>query len=53
MTKLKPYTVRYRHAGKTYLLDMHAIDEEDAQARLRSAHFNGRIERSIAKWRFW
>lgn len=38
-----PYAIQYRHNGKTWGLTIWAESWEDAQARLRSIGFNGKI----------
>lgn len=37
------YTIDYRHHGHTYCVDLWALDDEDAKARLRSIAGNGEI----------
>ena len=46
--KLKVHAIEYTHNGRRYLLRLDAESFDDAQARIRSAHFNGEpLERVI------
>lgn len=55
MGKLKPYSIEYRHHGKTYVIEVYAESKQDAQDRMRSAYFNGEtqtilMQYSAPKW---
>lgn len=39
---MKPFLVNYQHGGQRYALELHAIDAEDARARLNSLLY-GRV----------
>ena len=38
------YTYSYRHKGKNWSFELPAKDVEDAEARLASIHFSGKLE---------
>lgn len=44
---MKPHTIEYRHMGKTYLMSLAAESIPDAEARLRSAYFNGEAQEVV------
>lgn len=39
---MKPFLVNYQHGGQRYALELHAVDAEDAKARLNSLLY-GRV----------
>lgn len=43
----KPYTVTFRHKGKTRTMDFHATDDADAQAQMNSAWHNGEFHEVV------
>ena len=48
MNKLKPFAIEYRHNGRLYHIEVHAEDFDDAKARIRSAHYNGKPLQLVA-----
>lgn len=45
------YAIEYRHMGKTYVMHLCAESQEDAEARLKSAYFNGEAQEVVWKGR--
>jgi hypothetical protein len=44
---MKPFLVNYQHGGQRYALELHAVDAEDAKARLNSLLY-GQVMGEIA-----
>ena len=45
MSRLKPYSIAYRHKGREYTIEVYGESEQDVSERLRSAYFNGEVQR--------
>jgi hypothetical protein len=45
---LKPFTIDYRHNGRTYTMTLEAESHDDAKRRMASAYYNGQPSEIVA-----
>lgn len=47
---MKHFATQYRHNGRDYTMHFEAEDFEDAEARMRSAYFNGQVQEIVGRF---